>query len=95
MQEVLVLGVIALAIFYLPRIFGKKPSLPIPARRPPVLTGRMRLAIVITILWIAGVAIFLKPWQGQPVLSLCVGLGPVAVMWGGAWVWFGYKQHRR
>ena len=95
MQEVLVLVVIALAIFYLPRIFGKRPSPTIPERRSPVMTGRMRLAILVTVLWIAGMALFLKPWQDQMVLSLCVTLGPVVVIWGAVWVWFGYKQHRR
>jgi hypothetical protein len=90
MQELLVLSVIALAIFYLPRLMGRKP-VPEPARRPSPLTGRMRLAILLTVFWIAGSAAVLKPWQDDALPFLSLGLGPVAAAWGAAWVWFGYK----
>lgn len=94
MQEILVLIVIALAIFYLPRVFGKKPT---PARvvRRPALTGRMRLAILMTIFWIAGSAAILKPWQDDVMPFLYAGLAPVAALWGSTWVWFGYRKNRR
>ncbi len=94
MQEVLVLIVIALAIFYLPRMIGRKPSTE-PVRRPPPLTGRMRLAILLTIFWIAGSATILKPWQGDALPFFSLGLGPAVAAWGAAWVWFGYKKYRR
>ncbi|MHB8910214.1 MAG: hypothetical protein ACYDAA_15185 [Syntrophales bacterium] len=94
MQELLVLIVVALAIFTLPRMLGRKPA-PEPARRPPPLTGRMRLAILLTLFWIAGAAAVFKPWQSDPLLFLSLGLGPAAAVWGAAWVWFGYKQYRR
>jgi len=94
MQEVLVLVVVALAIFYLPRLLGKKPA-PEPVFRPPALTGWMRLAILVTVFWIAGSAAFLKPWETDPFLFFYFGLGPAAVLWGSAWVWLGYKKYRR
>ena len=53
MQEILVLIVIALAIFYLPRVIGRKPF-PVKAVRRPALTGWMRLAILMTVFWIVG-----------------------------------------
>jgi hypothetical protein len=94
MQELLVLIVIAMAIFYLPRMMGRGP-VPKPVRRPSPLTGRMRLAILLTVFCIAGSAAVLKPWQGNALPFLSLGLGPAAVAWGTAWVWFGYKKYRR
>ncbi len=97
MQEMLVLIVVALAIFYLPRMMGRRPA-PEPARsvhRPAPLTGRMRLAILLTLFWIAGSAAILKPWLDDALPFLSIGLGPAAAAWGAVWVWFGYKKYRR
>jgi hypothetical protein len=96
MQEILVLIVVALAIFALPRMMGKRPE-PVPVRavnRPP-LTGRIRLAILVTLFWILGSAAVLEPWEGNVQLFLVVGLAPPAVLWGAAWVWLGYRKYRR
>ncbi len=94
MQEMVVLIVIALAIFYIPRVMGRKPN-PEPVSRPPALTGWMRLAILTTAFWVAGFAAFLKPWEGETLLFLSVGLGPAVAIWGAVWVWAGYKKYRR
>jgi cell division protein FtsW (lipid II flippase) len=94
MQELLVLIVIALAIYFLPRMMDRRPT-PEPARRSSPLTGRMRLAILLTAFCIAGSAAVLKPWQGDPLPFLSLGLGPAAAAWGAVWVWFGYKKYRR
>ena len=59
MQEILVLIVIALAIFYLPRVIGRKRA-PVREVRRPALTGWMRLAILMTVFWIAGSAVIQK-----------------------------------
>lgn len=95
MQEILVLIVIVLAIFYLPRVIGRKSA---PAReviRRPALTGWMRLAILVTVFWIAGSAVLLKPWQGDILPFLQTGMAPAAALWGSTWVWFGYRKYRR
>ena len=94
MQEILVLIVIALAIFYLPRVIGKQ-STPARVVRRPALTGWMRLALLMTIFWIAGSAALLKPWQDDVMPFLYTGLAPVAALWGSTWVWFGYRKYRR
>ena len=93
MQEILVLVVIALAIFYLPRVMGRKPA-PEPELQLPALTGWMRLSILAMIFWIAGAAALLKPWQDDALLFACAGLGPPASLWGAFWVWSGYKKYR-
>jgi hypothetical protein len=96
MQEILVMIVVAMALFALPRILGKRPE-PVPVRavRRPPLTGRMRLAILLTLFWILGSAAVLEPWQGNVQPFLYAGLAPVAALWGAAWVWFGYRKYRR
>jgi hypothetical protein len=96
MQEILVMIVVALALFALPRMLGKRPE-PAPIRivRRPPLTGRMRLAILVTLFWILGSAAVLEPWQSDVHPFLYVGLAPVAALWGAAWVWFGYRKYRR
>lgn len=97
MQEVLVLIVVGLAIFALPRIMGKGPA-PEPVRagsRRPALTGRMRLAILISLFWVLGAAALLEPWQGGLQPFLAAGLAPPAALWGALWVWFGYRKYRR
>jgi len=96
MQEILVVAAIALAIFFLPRLLGNKPESkrPGPGFAPP-LTGRIRLAILITVLWVAGLAAVLKPWEENKLLFICLTLGPILLIWGGVWVWFGFKKYRR
>lgn len=98
MQELLVVVVIAAAIFLLPRFLGKKPApesmRPAPGFAAP-LTGRIRLAILITVLWVAGLAAFLKPWEGNKFLFISLTLGPILLIWGGVWVWFGFRKYRR
>jgi len=94
MQELLLVVVIALAVLYFPRITGRRPA-PEPTRRPPPLTGRMRLAISLTLFWIAGSAALLNPWKGDALPFFLVGMGPPAAAWGAAWVRNGYKKYRR
>ena len=98
MQEFLVVVAIALAIFYLPRLLGRRPvasPVPSPVAKLPSLTGWMRLAILVTVFWMAGCAVYLKPWEKDMVCFAVVGLGPAAVLWGAVWVWFGYKKYRK
>ena len=96
MQEILVLIVVALAIFALPRMMGKQ-SEPLPVRTVSrsALTGRIRLAILTTLFWILGSAAVLEPWQGDVQPFLFAGVAPPAVLWGAAWVWLGYRKYRR
>lgn len=102
MQEILVVAAVAVAVFFLPRWLGRKPApepvpVPVPRNRgwSAYLPGWMRLFIIITILWIAGFIVYLKPWQENTLLIFCVSMMPVVAFWGGVWVWFGYKKYRR
>lgn len=95
MQEIVVLIAIGLALFYIPRLRAGKTAAHRPPQTPPPLTGFMRLAIVITVLWVAGMALFLKPWEDDLLLYLSWGIAPPCIFWGLLWVYSGYKKYRR
>jgi len=98
-QEILVLVIIILAIFLLPRIFSKED----PAKAAnfsvsgvlSTLTGKMRLALIMSLVWPLTVAGYLQPWKTGVHLFLYVGLGPVFVGWGVRWIAAGFKRPNR
>ncbi len=94
MQEILVLIVIALALFYIPRLRAGRTVVHETARMP-ALTGWIRLAMLVTFLWIAGAAAFIKPWDENFLSFLYAGIAPAFFFWGFAWVIAGYKKYRR
>ncbi|MHB8829574.1 MAG: hypothetical protein ACYC6Q_08630 [Syntrophales bacterium] len=94
MQEILVLIVIALALFYIPRLRAGK-TVARETARMPALAGWMRLAILVTFLWIAGAAAVIKPWNENFLSFLYAGIAPAFIFWGFVWVIAGYKKYRR
>ena len=93
MNEILVIIAIALAIFMLPRLTGKQ--IEKGGRQAGVIskmTGWGRLAVMASILWPAVMAFFLKPWNGNWPMFLCVGIGPVVLLWGVFWVLSGFRK---
>lgn len=98
MQDILVIAAVAISLFLLPRLINRQPA-PEPIRNDglmKILTGWMRLAILITFFWIAGWAAYLQPWNNYNInMFLYIALGPAAAAWGTLWVWSGYKKHRR
>ncbi|HQL01709.1 MAG TPA: hypothetical protein PK090_13100 [Smithellaceae bacterium] len=99
MQEILVVAAIAVAIFFLPRWLGRTRQQPAAAPRRRLLWsplwGWIRLSIMITLVWLAATAVFLRPWEDGLFWYLCIGPAPALVFWGGVWVWFGFKKYRR
>ena len=58
----------------------------------PALTGWMRLAILVTVFWIAGWAAYLQPWKScNYTVYLYIALSPAVATWGAFWVWSGCK----
>ena len=90
-QEILVVAVILMGILFLPRILpGRIEQRPThPAR---LLSRKMRLAIVASIIYPAIAALFLQPWHGDVMMFLYAGLGPVALCWLGYWAFTGRKK---
>jgi hypothetical protein len=99
-QEIFVIIIIILAIFFVPRIMGKQQSVnrPLPGYRVKALvnlSGVMRLAIVASAVWPLIMAAMIKPWQGELFLFIFVGVCPVVFAWSAAWVAGGFKKKRR
>ncbi|MEN6620283.1 MAG: hypothetical protein ABFD50_01875 [Smithella sp.] len=96
MQEFLVIAAIILALFFLPRLTSRKPAPEFERREGLIITlsGWMRLAILVTVFWIAGLAVYLQPWKSSSLIEyLYISLGPAIAAWGAFWVWCGYKHH--
>ncbi len=98
-HEILVLVVIILAIFFIPRLLAKgdqsNASRPMPIKSMLVLSGRLRLAIFVSILWIFLTAIYFQPWQRDLILFLSGAMIPILVGWGAYWVITGFKRKNR
>ena len=98
-QEIFVLIIIAVLLFVLPRLFSRNQS-----RRPAQRTlsdslsripGRMRLAIIASLLWPILMAAYLKPWiSGTMDAVLYLGVGPVILGWSIRWIIAGFRKHR-
>jgi hypothetical protein len=91
-QEILVLVIIILAIFFLPRILSRGQDKQLAVQKSAVLSGKIRLAVTASVLWPAAIAAIMKPWQKNLIPYLYLGGGPVAVTWLIYWVWTGFKK---
>ncbi len=92
-QEILVLVIIILGIFFLPRILNRGGEKQFVEIKPiVVLTGRMRLAVVASFLWPALIAAFMQPWKQDLFPYLYLGLGPVLIVWVLYWVLTGFRK---
>ena len=96
LMEILLVVVIGLGIFLLPRMLAGKPEretrAPLLAHR---LSGWMRLALVVSFLWPALLAFYLKPWNSNWPVFLYVAVGPLALAWGAFWVVSGFRKKRK
>ncbi len=98
-QEVFVLIIIAVLLFVLPKLVSRNQS-----RKSTELSfsasisrlsGRMRLAIIASILWPLSVAAYLKPWDsGGMDASLYIGIGPVILGWSIRWIVDGFRKRK-
>jgi hypothetical protein len=97
-QEILVIVAILMAIIFLPRIAGRNRPQSTKRSRPLFsrihLSGRRRLALLATLLWPLGMALYLEPWRSSLIPFLSYGLGPVLLCWGVWWVMVGFLEKR-
>ncbi len=93
LSEILLITLIIAILFYLPKRAGGDS----PARRRlrVPLSGRMRLAIVASILYVPAAGYLFNPMDGDPVRFAVFGVGPVILGWAIYWVVLGYRRHRR
>jgi hypothetical protein len=95
LQEILVLVIIILVVFFLPRIMNRGQEKRSVETEPSfVLSGKMRLALAASFLWPAAIGALMQPWEKDPVPFLYLGLGPVAVAWIIYWVFVGFRKYK-
>jgi hypothetical protein len=92
-QEILLIVLVVVGLFFLPRLVNRR-SEPEPARvrSAKKLGGAVRLALLASGLWAAVACLWLRPWQGDVLPFVLLGLGPVAVGWGLVWVALGFRK---
>ena len=96
LQEILVLVLIVIVLFFLPRMVSR------PAQQAPTkptvqikqIPGKWRLALFVSAVWLVIAALWLKPWGRNLVLFACVGALPVLIFWGAVWVLAGYTRRK-
>ncbi len=98
-QEILVIVLIVLALFLVPRMRQpSRSSTPAAAEKgtaAPLLRGRTRLAIFVSLVWVGLAAAYFQPWRSQLVPFVYFGLGPVILGWGVLWVFKGFRKTGR
>lgn len=94
-QEILLLITLIVGLFLLPRLLPTRTEQKRSARRRRPVTGRMRLALVASVLWPALAAAYLRPWQSGLPSFFYFGVGPVATGWALWWVLAGFRDSRR
>ncbi len=95
-NEILLVAAIVLAIIFIPRMTasrntGRPRALTIV---PPgfALSGRQKLAILVSFFWVAFWAVYYEPWQKEWKLFVYVGPGPILVIWGLLWALRGLRK---
>jgi hypothetical protein len=91
LQEILVIVLVIVFILFLPRLTGRG-SQKTPSKALQKLSGKLRLAIVASVIWLLLWATFFKPWTGEILAFTLVGLCPIILGWGGLWVIEGFKK---
>ncbi|HSO19024.1 MAG TPA: hypothetical protein VLT88_06185 [Desulfosarcina sp.] len=94
-QEILLISAIILGLFFIPRMVKPRTSAgnkTVPTRTAPHLTWKLRLAVVISIIWPVAWALHFRPWQHNAIAFAVVGIGPVVIGWSFKWVLAGMKH---
>lgn len=90
-NEILIIAAIVAGIFFVPRMMPAKRQVQV-SQKMVTLSGRIRLAIAISIIYPLAMAAYFQPWKKDMVLFLYVGIGPVALYWLMKWVITGIKD---
>ena len=89
-QEILVIVLIIVVILFVPRMLqrGRRN-----AEEPAGAAGQglplsrpIRLAVVLSAVWLGLSAAYFQPWKSDPALFLFIGISPVVVLWGIIWI---------
>ena len=89
-QEILVIVLIIVVIILGPRMLNRardNDDRSSPADQPRLKLSRpLRLAVVLSVIWLAAAAATFQPWKSDPSPFLLVGISPVVILWGVLWI---------
>jgi len=91
-SEILVLVLLICGILILPRMFKPAPKSLKKKAGPTPFTMKLRAGIVVSILFPLLFALILKPWQGDLILYVSIGILPVALAWALIWILAAQKK---
>lgn len=92
-QELLVIALIVFGIVFMPRMMPKKRVRRVPSSASRHrMSGKMRLGIAFSVIYLAGAAAWFAPWQNDPVPFFYAGAGPVFAGWLIYWVVAGFRK---
>jgi hypothetical protein len=91
--EILLIVAIILGILILPRALRRPQEKEIYQTHQGMrLTGWHRLAIIVSVLWPALLAFYLRPWHSDWLTYLSVAVCPVGLAWGIYWIFSGFRE---
>jgi len=96
-NEIALIVVIGAAVIFLPGLIAKRNKINPPRKIYPaslLIPWQIRLVIFLAMVWLVGAALYFKPWVNDPVLYLCIGIGPILVALGIGWVIHGYRSKK-
>lgn len=90
-QEILIIIGVILGLIFIPRMINQNQ----PQRRPEPgfrLSGKVRVAIAASVVYLALTVAYFRPWQGNYLIFVYVGIGPIILAWLIYWVLSGFKK---
>ena len=90
-SEILVLILLISGILILPRMFKPAPKA-VQGKKNKQISKTRRAGIVVSVLIPIIAAIGLKPWNGNLVLFVSIGIIPVVLAWAVVWIMAAQKQ---
>ena len=92
-KEIVIVVCVLVGLFFLPRFFRSGGQKAESSQNKQVWEnqGVLRIAVLLSSLWVAIAAIFLNPLSGHMLPFLGAGVLPVALGWGIRWVVLGFK----
>ncbi len=95
-KEIVLVVMVLVALFMIPRFIrsGKAPeaSSKSSGSGDRNQAGMLRLAVLLSVLWIALAMVLLNPIKGELLPFMGAGVLPVGLAWGIRWVVLGFKK---
>ncbi len=92
-QELLIIVLIIAAALFLSRMkAAKQPAPRVVFRRRFRFSGKLRLAVAASVIFLLLSAAYFQPWRKDPVDFAFLGIAPVALAWILYWVYCGFKN---